>query len=111
MGDIGFPGMNLVCQNKFGDLARIATSVEYVSSPAAEDAPTAVGAWIQPVVVAALADGRLLDFSGVLVNDASDLNCDAFGVADTKRGMTVSEAGSMRFLNCNVDRRVACSAP
>jgi len=118
--DIGFPGMNLACQNKFGDMARIGTTAEYVSSPAAVGAPIAAGAWIQPVIVTMVSpDGTsfpkrgVLDISGALLN-ADEGNCQVFSstqFADDNIGLIVTDTGSIIREFCNIDRRVACSAP
>ncbi len=95
-GGAGYPGMNALCQDDFGDDARMATTLEYIVSPDAS-APGATTAWIDPVgsTGSTTCNG---DWRSSVLGQAS--------------GLIIESAGSLgRTADCGIPRLVACSAP
>lgn len=94
-GGAGYPGMNALCQDDFGDDARMATTLEYIVSPEAS-APGATTAWIDPIgpTSSTTCNG---DWRSSVLGQASGL---------------IVETGSLgRTADCGIPRLVACSAP
>lgn len=83
-GGQGMIAMHRLCQDDFGDLARLCTSKEFWLSPGAE-APSAVDAWIHNVISS---DGPPFDFTGF----GTETNCDGWTVTGG-RGNLVTVAG------------------
>lgn len=110
-GGVGIPGLNEACQLVFGDLARMATSAEYLDSPDAY-APSPETAWIRAGNVSAYGTNFVLDPASAQIATGPDMTCDSWKKnAGTNTGLLVTEVGGFVIGFCDASRMVACSAP
>ena len=112
-GGVGLPMMNETCQTDFDRLdARIATTKEYIESTNTDFPPVAGpfgAAWIHPIFIAVLADGRRMEFTGVITSISLDCNLWTDGTFGPI-GLSVNTSGGIENEFCNETLRVACSA-